>query len=67
MNGILTEVLPSSGVKACSHDYKMVESIQIEGKRRLTLVCSRCGDAKESFVAAPTKSKSDQKPLLCEG
>ena len=64
---LLTEERPSSGVKACSHEYKVAGEKLVEGGRQLTLVCSKCGSAMESRVMAPrTESKSDQKPLLCE-
>jgi len=65
---VLTEVMPSSGVKACNHEYKVAGEKMVEGGRQLTIVCSKCGSAMESRVlAASTESKSDQKPLLCEG
>ena len=64
---LLTEVMPSSGVKACEHAYKVAGEKLVEGGRQLTLVCSKCGSAMESRVMAQSnESKSDQKPLLCE-
>ena len=67
MTKILTEVVPSSGVRACEHTYKVVGETLVEGGRQLTLVCSKCGSAMVSRVMAPaTESKDNAKPLLCE-
>ena len=62
---LLTEVLPSSGLNQCDHNYKAADQIK-EGTNQILVVCAKCGDSKWISPRPIEAESKKQKPLLME-
>ena len=63
--GMLLEVLPSSGKTKCMHSLQLVEKKESDGVLVIITACTKCGQTFESRPIVK-ETATDEKPLLME-